>query len=568
MSSDPTSEPTPDPDEIVLADIVRPQAQPTVPPHTSATAPPHASATPLSAPHVLSWRDRPQPPARWAEVLAAITLVVLADLTIYRGHGFAGYSALFAVGGGLLVLGAYRPRLGRDFWLLAGLLTLLSFRILWQGSWLAVGVGIALLFSFSMTLSGQRPYVLSVVMYLAQVIRGGFDGLLFYGLKLAGHRAGRPVPRWLNVVLPAGALLLFAAIFTAANPDVLKLVSDTAQQWARAAQNWLLQFSFLELLFWLFVLWLSTGLLRPTPDSAAAAETTEATKPAGDSEPAPLYAPFRNTLCAVIALFVAYLAFEFSTLWFRPFPPGFYYAGYAHEGAAWLTLALALATAILSLIFSGRMLRDPRLATLRRLAWIWSLLNFLLAIAVYHRLLIYIGFNGLTRMRIIGLLGITAVVIGFLLVLWKINRNRSFAWLVRRQLWTVALMTYLYAVLPIDALTVRYNVARIMAGDPKPAVQLVYHPISAEGMLWLDPLLNCSDPIIREGIQALLAAADNESQATAVWRRQQGWTAYQMADSRLAERLKAQRANWSGFVDPDQRAAAISRFRKYVYPWY
>ena len=54
------------------------------------------------------------------------------------------------------------------------------------------------------------------------------------------------------------------------------------------------------------------------------------------------YAAVRNTLACVIGLFAVYLAFEFATLWFREFPKGFYYSGYAHQGAAWLTAALAL----------------------------------------------------------------------------------------------------------------------------------------------------------------------------------------------------------------------------------
>ena len=77
---------------------------------------------------------------------------------------------------------------------------------------------------------------------------------------------------------------------------------------------------------------------------------------------------------------------------------------------------LALATVVLSLIFRGRTLGDPRLPALQRLAWIWSLENGLLAITVYNRLLIYIGFNGMTRMRLVGLFGISCVVVGFALV--------------------------------------------------------------------------------------------------------------------------------------------------------
>lgn len=110
----------------------------------------------------------------------------------------------------------------------------------------------------------------------------------------------------------------------------------------------------------------------------------------------------------------------------------FVYSGDAHEGAAWLTVALALATFILSLVFRGSVRCDARLPKLRMLAWAWSLENVLLAFAVYNRLFIYVGFNGMTRMRIVGLFGITAVLVGFVVVLVKIAKNHSFVWLIRR----------------------------------------------------------------------------------------------------------------------------------------
>ncbi|MEO2032135.1 MAG: DUF4153 domain-containing protein [Planctomycetaceae bacterium] len=82
----------------------------------------------------------------------------------------------------------------------------------------------------------------------------------------------------------------------------------------------------------------------------------------------------------------------------------------------------------------------------------WSVLNLVLVLAVYNRLLIYIDYNGMTRMRTVGLLGITSVVGGFVLVLFKINRQYRFLWLVRRQLWVLAAAVYLLLVLPVDVL--------------------------------------------------------------------------------------------------------------------
>jgi hypothetical protein len=283
---------------------------------------------------------------------------------------------------------------------------------------------------------------------------------------------------------------------------------------------------------------------------------------------APLYAPLRNMLAAVSVLFAVYLVFEFWTLWFRTFPKGFYYAGYAHEGAAWLTTALALATLLLSLVFRGSILHDPRLPRLRAWAWIWSAENLLLAATVYNRMLIYIDFNGMTRMRTVGLFGITCVLAGFWLVIWKIIRNRDFVWLIRRQLWALAIAVYLFALTPVDWLVHTYNVRHVLAGDLPPAVQISTHPIDTEGVLALPPLVHSHDAIIREGICALLAERAIEAERIAKQRETDGWTSFQLCDQLLHERLQSSRAQWRPYLDNTRREAALQRFHKYVYQWY
>jgi hypothetical protein len=283
---------------------------------------------------------------------------------------------------------------------------------------------------------------------------------------------------------------------------------------------------------------------------------------------APLYYPFRNTLYTVIGLFAVYLVFEFATLWFREFPEGFYYSGYAHEGAAWLTVALALATVTLSLVFRGGTLDDPRLPNLRRLAWIWSVENALLAIAVYNRLFIYIGFNGMTRMRMVGLFGMSAVVVGFALVLVKIARDKSFTWLVRRHLWALAVTIYLFALTPIDTIVFNYNVRRILGGDSAPSVQISVHPISSEGIPALRPLLDCEDEKVREGVRALLSLRLEASEIEADVRRARGWTAYQGAESRMLSNLRSVETSLNVFDDTQERAAVLQSFHDYAYQWY
>lgn len=190
----------------------------------------------------------------------------------------------------------------------------------------------------------------------------------------------------------------------------------------------------------------------------------------------------------------------------------------------------------------------------------------MLALAVFHRLSIYVDFNGMTRMRMVGWLGMGSVVVGFLLVVIKISTHKDLRWLLRRELWTVSFAAYLYFVLPVDGWTTQYNVQRILAGDPAPSVQISEHPLNAEGFLQLQPLLKCEDATIRLGIIAMLdsryqQAVQDEQQRTVL-----GWTARQIAEERLLNQL--QLIPEIRNLDPSQRAADFAAYRKYAYQWY
>ena len=459
-------------------------------------------------------RTRPlveQPPVVAREIVALMLLVVLCDLTIYRGQGYAGLGALFVAAPLLLMLGMVRRKFDRSCGLLAPLLGLLAIRLFWCGSLLAVLIGFSLLCGYAMALSGLRPYVLQAIVFAGHLVSAGHRGLHHYSQAL-----GRFSPAILRgnvfaIVLPALTLVAFSAIFVMANPDLVKSFSSGWAWIVEALEGWTSQVQLMEILFCMGVGWLGVGLLRPDVQQVVTSDGSDYVSV--ESAKSPLYDAVRNTLVMVIGLFAVYLVFEFATLWFRVFPKGFHYSGYAHEGAAWLTVALGLATLMLSILFRDTILDDPRLPWLKKLAWAWSAENLLLALADFNRLFIYIGFNGMTRMRVIGLLGVASVVGGFALVVWKIAHNRNFIWLIRRQLWTVSFAAYLYAVLPVDAFVNSYNVRRILAGDPAPSVQISVHLTSSEGLLFLSPLLDCSNEIIRDGIRALLDQKRDEAEA-------------------------------------------------------
>ena len=160
------------------------------------------------------------------------------------------------------------------------------------------------------------------------------------------------------------------------------------------------------------------------------------------------------------------------------------------------------------------------------------------------------------------------MVVGFLLVLWKIVHNRDFGWLIQRQLLALTTAIYIFALTPVDTIVHSYNVRQILAGDLAPAVQISVHPNSAEGFLVLRPLLHCSDPIIREGIRALLAQQEWEVQQKVATQHRLGWTAYQASDELLLTQLRSNSHLWNNYRNDASREAALERFHKYAYQWY
>ncbi|HEY0984547.1 DUF4153 domain-containing protein [Schlesneria sp.] len=508
------------------------------------------------------------------EVIALVLLVVLSDLTLYRSVGYAGPAVLFVLGPLLLCLGTVRLVGDLSLWILSPMLALLSLRLLWCGSHLAVITGFVLLCCFTMSLAGLRPYLTQVVVFTSKWIEAGYRGLHHYFRTLSRLSPVVLRTQSFSIALPILTFVVFSSIFVMANPH---LVRSLGRKFSRLVVNldlWMQQLHFSEVLFCLVATWLAVGMLRPAVRQFELSDREPYQKQ--QITKSPYYEPYRNSLVVVIGLFTLYLIFEFQTLWFRTFPPGFHYSGYAHEGAIWLTIALGLATIMLSLIFRGTILRDPRLARLKTLSWVWSLQNMILAMAVFNRLFIYIGFNGMTRMRVIGILGAASVVCGFLLVLQKIARGHSFTWLIRRQLWTVSVAIYLYAVLPVDAFVNQYNVNRVLEGDLRPSVQISAHPTSDEGLLCLRSLTDLPNDFIREGIRAMLTERWIELSEKSPVPAPRHWTAKQFASDRLKKQLSRIAPRWqnsSEVAETDEsshlrRRSKIEEFRVYAYQWY
>ena len=516
------------------------------------------SALPLCAPHGLSG---------WMVLIAMIPLV---DVTLYRSLGFAGPAVFFPTAVALLLWGRGRIDWNTSVIVMSSLLILLSASMIWAGGFGQIIAAVWLLIATNLAAQGVVPYLLESTVALAATVPGGYEFL--HSFQLNWRRVvldpvdhGRP-SRAMNFLLPIISVIVFGTVFVFANPDVIKELSTILSGFYEHIRIWMSRFSAFEIVVWCVTFWVTAGLLCPAVRKAVDTVGVFSNE-ANPSYDHPMFAPFRNTLATLISLFVVYLIFEFFTLWFRKFPEGFHYSGYAHEGAAWLTVALGLATLTLSLIFRGSMMNDPRIPSLKKLAWVWSALNFLLAASVYNRLLIYVDFNGMTRMRVVGLLGISAVMGGFVLVLFKIVQQQRFIWLIRRQLWILAFAIYLNLAVPVDILIHRYNVQRILTGSEAPCVQISEHPIADDALPQLLPLLASDNQTIREGVRAMLRNRLNLLQWTN-GQNSQHWTTTQFGKSYALQKLQAAEASLEQIGTDTDASSALQSFHDYAMQWW
>lgn len=516
--------------------------------------------------------------------ITTITLLILvawtaaSDVFVFRTLGYSGPAAFFAMVPVFLLLGArmsrhrdsYRALFSLPTIVLTLLLLAVSVSLAFAGHGLAVFSGIVLTLALAIACWGVMPLVLETGAYAVRVFFEGFWSLSqssFPSLRLPAAGGSRQSSVLWSVLLPMIALALFGGIFVFANPDLTSWVLEQIQLASDRFWRWIEGVSVWEIPFCVTAFIVGAGLLYPVFPRwrIGPTKTTLAAPIAGRSG---MFAPTRNTLVVLIVLFAVYLVFEFQTLWRRDFPDGFYYAGYAHQGAAWLTFALALATAMVSIIFSGRMLGDHRLRWIRWLAWIWAIQNFLLAAAVYNRLMIYVGYNGMTRMRTVGFFGITVVVVGFILVLVKVRRSQSFWWLIRAQLVALMLAVILYSVFPVDYVAHRYNVSRINDGYLHPSVMVAVKESDDLGRQPMLELIRCSDPLIAEGVKAQLAQRQREIEIESEgspWH----WTKNQEATARLYKRLVENSGQWQQYLDDaGKRRYVIERFQDHAMQWY
>ncbi|MDZ4850722.1 MAG: DUF4153 domain-containing protein [Pirellulaceae bacterium] len=528
--------------------------------------------------------------SRMKAVFIAILITSAAHLVWRRNPGYMGYSIFILLAANMLFIGVRLASIQRVnpiggtspslSWPVVVILLCLGIgcsRMIWQGN---MAVAVFTIVLIGMLSLGLHDKSLTLGRALFHWIYSSIDGV-FAWFKLYDcfpllSLLLRRWP-WMAWGIPVAVCFVFLVPLTLAHPS---LVADLVTFIQHTIENlclWILEWDYLEIIVIAIVAAMSLGLLLPT--RWVSLESSASPKTKADACSDLVYQIVRNTLIAVIAVFAGFLIFEFHTLWFRVYPPNFHYSGYAHQGAAWLTIVLAMSTILLSTMFSSTTHVHPKLKGLQVLAKLWFCCNLLLVIAVYYRLSIYVGFNGLTRLRIVGYVGVTCVLIGFVLVMYRVLRSRSWTWLINRQLWTLAISLFFLSVLPMDWLSHRWNASQIVAGRLSPAVQIAVQPVSDEGLICMIELIHSEDTILREGILVKLAERDLHLRRVAHPSRDSNddeestigtaWKDFQGSTHLLSKKLAAIDDELRPFREsPALRIRAWQAFRNWAMQWY
>ena len=359
-----------------------------------------------------------------AKALAAAALVVLADRLFWVEDGVGSTLGWFALAWTVVTLAltpfAWRDRLS---WIAAAGALLLAVPLLDAPGPLAV-----VLFWTCLTMAVLLPRAT------------GFDHagrwvsrLIFHGItSIVGPwgdmlRLRRPLGRTLpkQRILPLLPLPLlggavFLALFASANPVIGDaLYSIGAPRFDDASVG--------RFVFWMLIATTVWATLRPRRTRLPTL---------APSIRAPLALPGVSTgsvLLALLtfnALFALQNGLDLAFLWSgAPLPAGVTLADYAHRGAYPL-----IATALLAGLFVLVALR-PGSATaaapaIRRLVVLWIAQNVFLVASSILRTIDYIEVYSLTGLRIAALIWMVLVALGLVLIVWRMLRGRSAAWLI------------------------------------------------------------------------------------------------------------------------------------------
>jgi len=473
------------------------------------------------------------------------TAIVGLDVLLWRHVGGFGAAAALLAGTGVVLAARGKRRASVRAGIAGVLLAAVAARAAWNFHLGVLMLGVLALAGFAIALRRRAMHAVEPILALGVALSA-------IPTRLGALRRGlaRYVPARMSkhsllpVLVPFALVLVFGAVFGLANPVVAHLIG--------AVKDWAAQFVeasiFLRVAFWGVCALGLLALLRPSMQPVRVRQSMNLSDAYTDVS----LAIARNAIVMLNVMFLAYNGMDAAMLWAGRLPAGMDTQHYAHAGAFWLTVALALVTATLGYFFRGSLAVAEGAARVRKLAYVWVAQSGVLALGTFRRIWMHIDTSGLSNLRIVGIFGTTLVCVGLGLVMFKLRSRKSMGWLLARQLDALAIATVLYTVLPTHLLSARFDVARIMAGELRPVVHLDELSREVEAAPELLPLLDHPDARVRDGAAALLATAMSPNVAAP----SNAWQSRDLASIRRFERLEANRAKIAAAEDPNVRDTA------------
>ncbi len=538
------------------------------PPQVTAGAPQaHVPAGPPYAPYapyagspyrpIPAWEPAAAPavprtmPARPRELLAALALVVVADLALWSGKSFAvggfGAAVFFVAVPALLLVAARARRVTLRLGAILAMFAAIAARCAFEPGASTVLLGLLGVFALAITMRSRSAFLTEVATSFASTFATIPQRLQAFATGIRTHllttRDGQRSPS--HVLIPAALVTTFVAIFAFANPLVARWLGGLTRVLGVPAPG--------RVVTWAFMLFGAVLLVRPAIRRSSASEDAETT---GTGTRGALIVA-RNALVPLNVVFFVYNALDATYLWAGAPPPGVTERQYAHEGAAWLTLALALLTVVVGVMFRGPLAHDPQGKTARILAFAWLAQGLVLALGTFRRLAIHITTSGLSNVRILGIFGTAVVALGLVLVGQKLVKRHTFVWLLRRQLDALVLAVLCFGLLPTHLISARVNVTRVMAHEYQALVNVEEEISEVESAAALLPLLDHDDERIRRGIAALLLDERDVIRRVANAR---GWRGRDLATLRAGRDLEAASSKLEAVLGDVERKDAIQPF--------
>lgn len=420
-----------------------------------------------------------------AKMAAAAGLVVLGDRLFWAGGGFGSNLGLFALAWVVATLSltraAWRDRrswaAGGIALLLAAVLAdrpgLLAFTLFWSA------LAMATLLPRFATFDHAGRWALRLVVHGITSILGPWRDLF----RLRKHVGGRVQMRAVLPLLPLPLLGggVFLALFASANP----VIGDALLRLGAPETDLL---SVIRSVFWMLLFTMVWAAFRPRRMQIG--PMVETSRPILEL-PGVSIGSVTLALLTFNLLFALQNGLDLAFLWSgAPLPAGVTLADYAHRGAYPL-IATALLAGLFVLVALQPGSATASVPAIRRLVVLWIAQNVFLVASSILRTADYIEVYSLTRLRIAALIWMALVALGLVLIVWRMLKGKSPAWLINANAAAALLVLVACSAVDLGSVAAAWNVrhAREIGGKGA-ALDLCYlrrlGPSALVSLVWLE----------------------------------------------------------------------------------